>query len=280
MKYISFLLLVSTILTAPAFAHEHETKMPMPDMGMSQSGETSPGNTVKLLFLTKEPLAVGKQATVNFSLRKASDGKNIGITDLEEAHTKKIHLLIIDHSLTDYHHVHPTPLASSDGYTFNFTPKNPGPYRLWADIVPTATGKQEYIIADLEAKTKEHNAIIKTQNDTVDVGDLTFKLAFDAPLKAGNSVMGRITITQNGKAFDQLEPVMATYAHIVGFHEDGKTVVHIHPMGAEPAAETDRGGPELQFHMEPAKPGFSKLFVQIRVKGQDIFAPFGVMVSN
>ena len=47
-----------------------------------------------------EPLTVGKPATLHLTLRKAN-GDPVLPSDLIEAHTKKIHLLIIDSSLTD-----------------------------------------------------------------------------------------------------------------------------------------------------------------------------------
>ncbi|MBX9703184.1 MAG: hypothetical protein K2X39_03430, partial [Silvanigrellaceae bacterium] len=58
-----------------------------------------------------------------------------------------------------------------------------------------------------------------------------------------------------------------------------KSIVHIHPMGTEPSNPTERGGPDLQFHLQPEKPGFIKLFVQVKVKGKEIFAPFEVQVN-
>ena len=93
--------------------------------------------------------------------------------------------------------------------------------------------------------------------------------------------MGTITVTDStGKPVNSLEPVMGTYGHIVGFYDDLRTVVHIHPMGDEPKNETDHGGPELHFHLEPAKGGFVKLFAQVRIGGKDIYAPFGVQVAK
>ena len=59
--------------------------------------------------------------------------------DLIEVHTQKIHLLINDASLTDYHHEHPKPTDMPGEYAFAFTPSNPGPYRIWADVVPAST---------------------------------------------------------------------------------------------------------------------------------------------
>ena len=50
-------------------------------------------------------------------------------------------------------------------------------------------------------------------------------------------------------------------------------------MGAEPSKNSDRGGPELDFHIEPNKSGFWKIWVQVKAKGKDLFIPFGVNVK-
>jgi hypothetical protein len=72
---------------------------------------------------------------------------------------------------------------------------------------------------------------------------------------------------------------MGAYAHIVGIADDFETIAHVHPLGAEPTSPEQRGGPDFDFHVEPAKPGFLKLFAQVRVDGRDVFLPFGVTVA-
>ena len=47
-------------------------------------------------------------------------------------------------SLTDYHHLHPVAGDKPGEYRFDFAPKLGGTYHIWADLVPKATGKQEY----------------------------------------------------------------------------------------------------------------------------------------
>lgn len=92
--------------------------------------------------------------------------------------------------------------------------------------------------------------------------------------------MGMVRVGDaEGKPITNLEPVMGAFAHIVGFYDDFATVAHIHPMGKEPASETDRGGPDLSFHLEPVRSGFVKLYVQVRRAGKDIFIPLGIMVE-
>lgn len=282
MKTLSALLFVTTMLAVPAYAHEEKKGEAMPGMDMSATKgheAEAPANTVKLTIIDSQPLEVGKEAKVQVSLTRLSDGKALTLDDFKEAHTKKFHALIIDPTLSDYHHVHPVPSDSGQGFQFSFTPKKPGDYRMWADVIPNDSDKQEYVIADMKGKAASTGKIDKKTSDTAMVDGLTFKLAFDGPVQAGKAVMGKVMVSKDGKPFTQLEPVMGAYAHIVGFSEDRKTVVHIHPMGEEPKQESDRGGPELSFHIEPGKSGFTKLFAQVRVNGKDIFAPFGVKVE-
>ena len=72
---------------------------------------------------------------------------------------------------------------------------------------------------------------------------------------------------------------MGAYGHIVGIGGDWSSIAHVHPLGAAPHAPGDRGGPTLEFHLQPATPGFLKLYAQVRVGGRDLFLPFGLMVA-
>ncbi len=285
-------LLISTILTtgtAAFAAGDHAA-----GHGQTQSAATSheamghgggahdkmaTQNTVKLVLEPATPFQAGKTTQVLVKLNAVADGKPISFDGLKEAHTKKLHLLIVDPSLTDYHHIHPVAGKNAGEFVFDFTPKKNDSYRVWADVIPVATGKQEYVMADMGSAAKEKATINKTTVMTSAVDGYNFTLALDSEPKAGSAVMGNITITNDGKPFNQLEPVMGAFAHVVGFTEDYNSVLHIHPMGKEPTSDTERGGPKLEFHIEPEKAGFVKLFAQVRIGGKDVFAPFGVTVK-
>ena len=82
----------------------------------------------------------------------------------------------------------------------------------------------------------------------------------------------------DGRPFTQLEPIMGAYAHLVGFADDYRTIVHLHPSGEEPKRPADRGGPTLEFKFYPPRPGFYRFYAQVHVDGKDRFARFGVVV--
>ena len=254
------------------------------DMGAMDHGgghmEMPAVATTKVSVTTADPLVVGKEARATVKLTKP-DGTPMLLSDLKEAHTEKIHLLINDLSLGDYHHEHPTATATPGEYQFTFTPLKPGPYRVWADLVPIATDAQEYALADIAASTKSEPISNRTPSTSVEVDGLKYEVTFENPsLKAGEATLGKLRITTpDGKVFTQLEPVMGAYSHIVGFSEDLKSIAHIHPMGTEPSKPTDRGSGELDFHLLPAKAGLMRLYAQVRINGQDKFAPFTLEIQ-
>lgn len=277
LRYIAFLL---TIAASTSYAHNDKSDHHhSAQESHSSHHEHNAEPTIKL-SIHKIENKDGKKL-VQIKLFRIKDDKPISPDDLKEVHTQKVHLLIIDDSLIDYHHIHPKALAEPGLYEFVWEPKTQGNYRIWADLCPVNTNTQEYVIADLVAG-KEANPEINQATVLESVIDgYTFKLSFDSDnLVTGTPVIGKITVTDaKGNPVTKLEPVMGAFAHIVGFADDMQTVVHIHPMGEEPSKSTDRGGPELQFHIEPAKAGFIKLFVQVSVNGKELFVPFGITVK-
>jgi hypothetical protein len=96
-------------------------------------------------------------------------------------------------------------------------------------------------------------------------------------IRVGVPTTARLRIAaQDGRPFTQLEPIMGTFAHIVAFSEDYRTILHMHPKGLEITDPNARGGPELEFQIYAMKPGFYRLFAQVQIAGRSRFAPFGI----
>lgn len=237
--------------------------------------------TIKLSVLKILTHKGKKTAFIKLSDTKTK--KPIRLQDLMQIHTQKIHMLVIDDSLTDYSHVHPQEASEPGVYYFSWQPvKQKAIYRIWADLVPLSTQQQEYLIADLYQSKRSRTKITPALSKNALVDGYQFKLAFEQSLLVkGNALRGSITVTDlNGKPVNYLEPIMGAYAHIVGFFDDFNSIVHIHPMGKEPQSASDRGGPILDFHMEPQRAGFIKLFAQVKIKTKELFIPFGILVHD
>jgi len=243
---------------------------------------TAPGEpSIRLTAKPEGPVIPGKALSVTVHIEKP-DGKPVGYGDLLLMHSEFIHLLIEEPGLSDYHHEHPKATAVPGDFRFTFTPRKSGPYRIWADLVPASTGIQELPFADLPGPSVER------PQDTADryiaqAGGYQFSLLFaegnHVPVKAGQARRMTITVSKiGGEPVQNLEPVMNAFAHLVGFYEDYRTVVHLHPGGGEITNPELRGGPSLGFMFFPPKAGFIRLYCQVLIDGEMIFAPFNVNV--
>lgn len=243
------------------------------------SGGSLATKTVSAEIRTSGPLRTDQ--SVNGILKLTTVGRPLLITDLRVVHTERIHLLVIDPSLTDYHHIHPSPSGTPGEYAFSFRPRKAGSYRAWADVRTTATGFQEYAMADIGPRTTDEppaDPIVRLRSEA---DGLVFELVPDAPrLTVGQAMRVRLRVSDaSGKPFTELEPLMGTFAHLVGFADDYRTVIHTHPKTAGPLKAEQRGGPELEFQLYATQAGFYRLFAQVQVKGVSRYAPFGVRVA-
>ena len=269
-----------------------EAKTPCAKCGMSlltrripySSIYTKPGEpTIRMSVTASAPAEAGKKMDVKVRLEKA-DKSPVLHADLMVMHTQPIHLLIEDPSLGDYHHEHPAPTKTPGEYEFSFTPKKTAPYRIWADLVPQATGVQELPFADLPSGGKAE-PITDTENRfTSAAGGYRFTLSFNdgdhMPTNAGKTRAMGITVTDpKGKPITKLEPVMNAFCHLVGFYDDCRTVLHLHPTGGDIGDPKLRGGPALGFMLFAPKAGFIRLYCQVMIDGKMLFAPFNLNVE-
>lgn len=277
MRYrIATTTLLAVALLSTATANAQSSIAPGHDHG-AHHVEAGP-STMNISIAPNRGLKVGEPATFTLLLT-TENGKPVIPADLQLAHTEKVHLLIVDPSLTDYHHAHPQPDNKPGTYTFTLTPNKAGEYKVFADLLPVATNKQEYATTTFTV-TGTSAAVEKVVSKMATVDGYTFTLKFETePPTAGQPNRAWVTVTgADGKPFEQLEPVMGAFAHTVGFSEDRAEIVHLHPLGKEPETAQQRGGPTLEFHIDVATGGYKKLFTQVQIGGKPVFAPFGIDV--
>ena len=232
-------------------------------------------------ILADGPLEVGKRADLRIRLFFFDHSQPVALSDLEETHTRKIHLLISDISETDYHHEHPEPAGDGE-YAFSFTPQRSDTYRVWADLRPVRTHVQQYSVANIpsstwrQAKLPENEA----ENRRAEIDGYKFELSFEKDvIHERDTVAGKLRVTEaDGQPCKKLGVVMGAFGHFVGFGDEFVTVLHLHPTGPPITDPEARSGPELPFYFRSNKTGLFRLFAQVKIEGKDFFPRFVLRV--
>ena len=228
------------------------------------------------------PLEVGKRADLRIRLFFIDNDQPVRLSDLEETHTRKIHLLISDVTETDYHHEHPDPAGDGE-YAFSFTPQRPDTYRVWADLLPVQTRVQQYSVADIPSSTPRQGKLTENEpeNRHAEIDGYKFDLSFEKEvIHERDTVAAKLRVTQaDGQPCNKLGVVMGAFGHFVGFGDDFATVLHLHPIGPLITDPEARGGPELSFYFRSNKTGLFRLFAQVKIDGKDFFPRFVLQVQ-
>lgn len=241
-------------------------------------GAASPSSTTLTVSTKIAPVAVGTPVEVKFRLQDAQ-GRGMPSPRLVETHTRKLHALLVDPTLEDYHHEHPITAGPPGVFNFIFTPRKPGDYTMWLDVMPETTRRNEYpqtIIpgAQLSLAGPSRDTQLRSTNQ-----GLRYELRLPPTVKRGHYINARLRVTDDkGRPCFDLEPFMGAFGHVVGIMDDRKTLLHVHSHG-EPPREHERSGPEVPFRFLAAKSGHLKLFVQTQVNGQVRLATFSFPVE-
>ena len=206
-------------------------------------------------------------------------GKPIAPEDLVVMHAKKLHLLISDPSLTDYQHVHPEPTRRPGEWSFAFTPRFGGTYRVFADFTPAATNRSLYANADLAvrgaAPTSAELAAAQRPTWSAERAGYGFTVApLAQPIRARQLVDLKFTVTKRDGGRVPLEPIMGAYAHLVAFDQSRSGFAHLHPMETAVTQAPDAVRPTLSFKITIPTAGRYVIWAQVNLGGRETFAPF------
>jgi hypothetical protein len=248
---------------------------------------------VTLTLTTEAPAVAGREVRCTVMLRTAS-GRPIAPEDLVVAHTKKLHLLIVDPTLTDYQHVHPAPAKTKGEWSFAFTPRASGQYRVFADFTPAATGRGLYASVDVpvgqvsDPTTNDAKAQVSnlTANDAKgQVKDSTYEgyrfalTPVQPAMRAGQPIELLFRIQRPASGEVPLEPVMGAFAHLVAFDEARSGFAHLHPMETDLTRKPDATRPTLNFKVTIPRAGRYVIWAQVNLAGREAFVPLWFEVT-
>ena len=232
---------------------------------------------VLTLRSAREP-AVNQPTDFTLTMKTAS-GKAIAPEDLLVANTRKLHLLVVDPTLTDYQHIHPEPGKRAGEWVFTMAPGRPGLYRVFADFTPAATARGLYSVAEFTVPG-EVAAVTRSPNTTWQAGGFNFELVIPPVFRARQPADLRLRIESQGavKQPVPLRPVMGAFAHLVAFDEARSGFAHLHPNEIDLSRPPDALRPELTFKVTIPQPGRYVIWGQVNLGGTEAFVPFWVDV--
>ncbi len=245
---------------------------------------TTVRSPVTMAVDSSEALLETRTARMTVKLATAT-GKPIAPEDLLVAHTRKLHLLIVDSELQDYQHAHPEPGAKPGEWTFDFTPRASGLYRIFADFTPAATGRGLYASADLQVGAGGLETAPSTsaagESWTAEVEGCRLRLASGSGVvTAGKPTDLVFSLSRADGGEVRLQPVMGAYAHLVAFDRNRSGFAHLHPNETDLAKPPDAREPRLTFKVTIPRAGRYVVWAQVNVEGRELFAPFWIDVAG
>lgn len=213
---------------------------------------------------------------------QTSGGMTIAPHELAVTHTKKMHVMVIDSSLEDYHHVHPTPDGLNGRYIFKFTPQKAGDYRVFTEIVPLRSRRQAIATGVIELDGAPAQPDFSRRTVSM-VEGVHFELG-NVPerLRKGRDYRLDLKVTAVNGAAVELEEIMGAQGHMVAFDAAGKGFAHMHPVDSVVSARAGLSGGEsreLAFLFNVPNPGWYRLFAQVRIDGREVFGRFDLRVE-
>ena len=233
---------------------------------------------VEMNISLDDEAAVGVVQKVTLELL-TSGGMSIAPHELALTHTKKMHVMVVDPSLQDYHHVHPQADGFNGQYTFEFMPNRAGTYQVFVEIVPLRTRRQIIATGTIEVGGIASTMNFERQLESV-VDGLRFSLG-DMPterMRTGVDYRFELEVTAADGSVVELQDVMGAPGHMVAFDAAGKGFAHMHPIDSVISARSQES-PELAFLFNVPNPGWYRVFAQVQVSGREVFGHFDLEID-
>lgn len=231
--------------------------------------EAAPAADLKASFSFAEGVAKANEET-ELTVR-ITDTSGNAVNDFEVNHEKLLHLIVVDHDLSFFAHLHPE--FRGDG-TFAVDAAFPsgGEYKVFADFVPAggaAMTLSEWM--KVEGAEGAHAEIEPDAALTKEIDGKSIELALSGT-KANEETELTFTIRDaaTGADIEDLEPYLGAVGHVVILSADAEQYLHVHPLD-----ETSTG-PKARFAATFPAPGLYKIWGQFQHQGEVFTVPFTI----
>lgn len=254
---------------ARADSHDMDTtEPPAPGAAAAVRGQSLEADGFVLGPLSA-PSSTGSAGAMAFTIT-GSDGS--AVTAFDESHTKRLHLIVVRSDGSQFRHVHPQ-MDAAGVWSIPWQWATAGSYRVFADIVPSATGENVTLSRTVDVAGEP--APVRPSAISTVARVAGFEVSLTGTLSATDHSRLTATITRDGRPVRTLEPYLGAFGHLVALREGDLAYLHVHPEGDEPRAG-EPSGPEVAFTTTAPTRGRYFLYLDFQVDGAVHTAEFVV----
>ena len=205
------------------------------------------------LQLARTVQTAGTPGRLQFAIA-GPDGERV--TEFTPAHGQDLHLTVVRRDMTGFQHLHPAR-DEQGRWSVPLTLAQPGPYKVFADVVPAGRDTSLVLAADLTAPGAYVPQVATAPTRTASVDGYDVRLTGE--LTAGT--VSRLTLTATGDGLPV--PALPTGdEHLVALRDGDLAYVDVHPEdpGGEP-------GPERTFSAAVPSAATYRLFLDLSRQG-------------
>jgi len=240
-------------------------------------------------FKPTSPAVVGKPTRVSFVIRQP-DGKPLTHFKRGPGPHTGVHVIFVRSDLATIVHRHP-PISANGTISETIMFAEPGPYRLVVDVYPNTTGPQRnfQLFGSLRVAGTYRPAPLPAFKPSVVVAGYRFTMKGRPSLHAIQAAFLTIDVTDSQGRAVRFTPWYGALAHAIFFRSGSLDYFHTHvcARGASGCTSALGGTKVTGSSSTPGKldvgvlvpvPGTWRLFLQCRVAGHILTAPFTLRV--
>ena len=245
--------------------------------------------TFKLAEFTPGTLEAGRPQQLSFTIEQPSGAPLTSYRTGPGPHTG-VHLIIVRSDLGAIVHKHP-PIGADGRIAEEITLPTPGRYRVVIDAYPRLSGllRNFQLFRWITVADKAAPRPLPPFRPTVTVSGYRFVLNHPPALHAIRPAFLRLTVTRPDGSPARFTPWFGALAHAIFFRAGSLDYFHTHVCAAGMSGCTSVLGPtrvtgratrpgQLRVGVLLPVPGTWRLFVQCRVGGRVLTAPFTLVV--
>jgi hypothetical protein len=184
-------------------------------LGVSADGYT--------LRMSSTQLEQGEARELRFAVE---DGDGAPITEFDELHERRLHLIVVRRDGAEFRHLHPE-MDAAGTWTVPIEFGEAGVYRAFADF--SVDGEQQTLAADLFVSGGAFEARPFSAPRPVAETD-----GYEVRLRAGEATAGEpdslaFTVSRDGRPVEDLAPYLGAKGHLVALREGDLAFLHVHP---------------------------------------------------